>query len=154
VTTHSYTLDTNAFLTAWNETYRPTSFPGFWSNLADLIAEGRAVTSSEVVRELDSKDDDVCKWVKSRPKESVIELEEQQVKIARGLAKQFPSLAKERLGRKRADGFVIAIAAWRGLTVVTAENRRGAEKIPNICDAVDVACISVADMIEAEGWTF
>jgi hypothetical protein len=30
----------------------------------------------------------------------------------------------------RADGFVIALAQWQGLTVVTAENRRGPDKIP------------------------
>ena len=54
----------------------------------------------------------------------------------------------------RADGFVIALAQWQGLTVVTAENRRGPEKIPNICNAKSVDCVSLADMIESEGWNF
>lgn len=149
----AYSLDTNAILTAWNETYRPTSFPGFWSSLEGLIGDRRAFVSAEVLRELSAKDDDAAGWVKSQT-DFVIELEEQQVNIARELATEFPALAKERLGRMRADGFVISLASWKGLTVVTAENRRGPAKIPNICDAKGIECASLADMIEAEGWQF
>ncbi|HEY0520444.1 MAG TPA: DUF4411 family protein, partial [Ilumatobacteraceae bacterium] len=70
------------------------------------------------------------------------------------LAKEYPTLAKERLGRSRADGFVIALAQVRGYTVVTAESGRGGEKIPSLCDAESIPCISPADLIEKEGWGF
>jgi len=153
VSVSTYSLDTNSILTAWNETYRPASFPGFWSSLEGLIRDGRSVVSSEVSRELSLKDDDAAEWAKAQP-EFIIELEEEQITIVRGLATEFPALAKERLGRMRADGFVIALASWKGLTVVTAENRRGPAKIPNICDARGIPCVSLADMIEREGWTF
>ena len=80
-------------------------------------------------------------------------MEEEQALLASSLASEFTALAKERLGRMRADGFVIALAQWKQLTVVTAENRRGPEKIPNICDAKGIECVSLADMIQREGWT-
>ena len=148
-----YSIDTNAVLTAWRETYRPESFPKFWDNFSTLLGDGHAVFSEEVKREIDAKDDDVCDWVKTHSA-AVVSMELEQITHAKALAKQFPFLAKERLGRMRADGFVIALALWKGLTVVTAENRRGREKIPNICKQVNVECISLADMIQRENWRF
>lgn len=148
-----YSLDTNALLTAWNETYRPASFGNFWQRLEELILAGRAVASEEVQRELAKKDDAVTVWANEQ-NGFFIPLEAEQLVVVKQLAADHPGLAKERLGRMRADGFVIGLAHWRGLTVVTAENRRGADKIPNICDAVGVECISLPDMIEREGWSF
>lgn len=153
MTNNSYSLDTNLFLTAWNDTYRPASFPGFWRELEGLISSGRACSSEEVLRELSKKDDGVYKWAKDQDQLS-IKLEEEQIALTRSLTKRFPVLAKERLGRMRADAFVIALAQWKGLTVVTAENRRGAEKIPNLCEGAKVECITLADLIEHEGWSF
>ena len=149
----SYSIDTNAILTAWNETYRPANFEGFWKRLEALIAAGRAFVTEEVVRELAKKDDDACAWTKAQTQFSV-ELEDEQISLVKALATDFPVLAKERFGRMRADGFVIGLAKWKGLTVVTAENRRGPEKMPNICEAVGVQCFSLADLISAENWKF
>ena len=148
-----YSIDTNAILTAWNLTYRPANFEGFWRKLEELITAGRAFVTEEVVRELGKKDDDACAWVKAQSKFSV-ELDDEQIVIVRDLATKFPGLAKERFGRMRADGFVIGLAKYKDLTVVTAENHRGPEKIPNICDAFGVQCVALADLIAAEGWTF
>jgi len=149
----SYSLDTNTLLTAWNQNYRPANFPGFWERLDRLIEAGRAFVCEEVKLELERKDDDVTEWLKGRS-HGIVELENDQLILARALASQFPVLAKERLGRRRADGFVIALAQWKGLTVVTAENHRGPEKIPNICSSASVPCMSLADMIANEGWSF
>lgn len=148
-----YSFDTNAILTAWNETYRPANFEGFWRELERLISAGRAFVTEEVVRELAKKDDDACAWVRQQSNFS-IELDNGQLFIVKDLASKFPVLAKERLGRMRADAFVIALAKYKGLTVVTAENRRGPEKIPNICDACGVQCIALSDLITSEGWKF
>lgn len=148
-----YSIDTNCILTAWHSTYRPASFSGFWTKFAELIAEGRAFASEEVLNELEKKEDDAFAWAKAQDGFKV-PLEEEQVALVRELAKEHPALGKERMGRGKADGFVIALAQWKGLTVVTSENHRGPEKIPNICAASGVDCIPLADMITAEGWTF
>lgn len=149
----SYSVDTNAILTAWHETYRPANFIGFWKKLEQLIAEGRAFICEEVLRELSKKDDDAHNWAKAQ-KDFCVPLEEEQIALARQLAKDHPVLAKERLGRMRADAFVIALGQWKGMTVVTAENRRGPEKIPNLCEASKVPCITLADLIATENWRF
>ncbi len=55
-----------------------------------------------------------------------------------------------------ADGFVIALAKCRGLTVVTEEGpgAREGPKIPFVCKQYRIPCINLAGMIEQEGWTF
>lgn len=151
--TARYSIDTNTILTAWTTTYRPKNFPGFWTRFDALIQSGTALISEEVQREIKAKDDDISEWFKSHSGR-VVALEEEQILLARALAHKFPVLAKERLGRRRADGFVIALAQWKDLTVVTYENHRGAGKIPAICKEAPVQCITLADMIEAEGWAF
>lgn len=149
----SYCLDTNSILVAWNDMYRPKSFSGFWRQLESLIDDGRAVICEEVERELGKKDDDAYEWVKAQSN-FVVPLNPVQAILTKALVKQFPGLAKERLGRMRADGFVIALAQWKHLTVVTHESRRGPDKVPNICEAKNVECIPLADMIERENWSF
>lgn len=149
----SYSIDTSAFLTAWNEAYRPASFANFWVRMEELGVDGRVAVSDEVQRELEKKDDGVAGWVKSQ-NGLVVPLDAEQALLAKQLATDYPGLAKERLGRMRADAFVIGLAQHQRLVVVTAENRRGPEKIPNICDAVGIECISLADMIQREGWRF
>ena len=148
-----YSIDTNAILTAWDLTYRPANFASFWGKMEVLFAGGRAYVTEEVVRELSMKDDDACAWVKRQSGFSV-PLETEQIAITRDLAKKYPVLAKERLGRMRADGFVIALAKWKNLAVVTAENRRGPEKIPNICDGEGITSMALADLISNENWKF
>jgi len=153
VIAQGYSIDTNAILTAWDLTYRPANFESFWKKMEALIASNRAFVTEEVVRELSVKDDDACAWAKRQLGFS-IPLETEQITITRELAKKYPILAKEKLGRMRADGFVIALAKWKNLTVVTAENHRGPEKIPNLCDSEGVTCISLADLISNENWKF
>ncbi len=148
-----YSIDTNSILTAWNTAYRPKSFPKFWINLEDLVRDGKALISEEVHREVLKKDDEVAQWLKGL-KPHIVALEEEQILLTQALAKRHPHLAKERLGRQHADGFVIALAQWKGLKVVTYENNRGGGKIPNICAAESVECMALPDLIEAEGWTF
>lgn len=149
----SYSLDTNSLLLSWYQTYRPTSFPSFWTHLDNLMSNGRAFVSSEVLRELSRKNDDVHTWVAKRVR-AVVELETEQLILVRDLATKYPALAKQRMGQRIADGFVVALAQWKGLTVVTAENHKGPAKIPNICSDTGVSCITLADLIAKENWTF
>jgi hypothetical protein len=117
------------------------------------MSNGRAFVSSEVLRELSRKNDDVHTWVAKRVR-AVVELETEQLILVRDLATKYPALAKQRMGQRIADGFVVALAQWKGLTVVTAENHKGPAKIPNICSDTGVSCITLADLIAKENWTF
>ena len=67
-----------------------------------------------------------------------------------------PALIKPGTGRNRADPFVIATSLELGMTVVT-EERGGSEakpKIPSVCKALSIDCVSVVELIRRERWTF
>jgi hypothetical protein len=64
----AYCIDTSAILDGWVRYYPIDSFPGLWMNLDELIDAGRLVTSDEVLRELEAKEDEALKWAKGRPK--------------------------------------------------------------------------------------
>ena len=55
----------------------------------------------------------------------------------------------------RQDPFVIAIAMVKSGTVVTEETDGNIAKprIPDVCDALGVHCLTLMEYIEAQGWT-
>jgi hypothetical protein len=58
-------------------------------------------------------------------------------------------------GGRVADPFVIARAAVENRIVVTTELiKPNAVKIPNICAHFGVRCMSLAEFMDAENWTF
>ena len=74
---------------------------------------------------------------------------------ARRILEKFPSLAKAETTHRNADPFVIALALEEGLTVVTYEQRKPTKpRIPDVCDALEVPCISLVELFRNEKWTF
>jgi hypothetical protein len=67
-------------------------------------------------------------------------------------------LPDTRSGRSAADPFVVALAQIEGCAVVTGERRRtrSADRpnIPDVCDALGIPCITLLDLMRAEGWKF
>jgi hypothetical protein len=54
------------------------------------------------------------------------------------------------------DPWVIALAQLQGCKVVTEESI-GSEKrpkIPDVCDALELNCLRIADLIEELNWSF
>ena len=59
--------------------------------------------------------------------------------------------------RSGGDPFVIALAMVKSGTVVTEEKPTGniaKPRIPDVCDALGVHCLTLMEYIEAQGWTF
>ena len=69
----------------------------------------------------------------------------------------FEKLVDTRNNRSAADPFVIALARLHRCSVVTGERASGSAQrphIPDVCSALSVPCVSLLQMIRAEGWTF
>jgi hypothetical protein len=66
----------------------------------------------------------------------------------------FPSLTNVKsVMSGSADPFVIALAQERKLTVVMAEKSKPTKpKIPDVCRALDIPCITLVEMFRREGW--
>jgi hypothetical protein len=59
-------------------------------------------------------------------------------------------------GRNGADPFVIALAVARDGVVVTEEytGTLASPKIPVVCEALAVRCLTTVEFVQGQGWTF
>lgn len=154
----TYCLDSSSLIDASTRNYPIDRFPTFWRNLDKLIADGRAASPDEVLREIEKKDDALHGWCKTKNGLFIPLEEDVQAAVSEILA-EFPRLVDDRPSKGQADPFVIAVARKRGLIVVTQEDRnRGKNskkaKIPDVCDHFGVAHIRLLELIRRENWTF
>ncbi len=151
-----YCIDANVLIHAQRD-YPPKCFPRLWENLDGLVSEERLISAWDVYEELKNHEGDVTyKWAKKRASMFIeVDLEIQSVVVE--LMAEFPKLAKARLGKTRADPFVIATAITRGACVLTHEGddeNENRPKIPYVCRQRGVSHARFPTLITAEGWVF
>ena len=152
----AYCVDTSAILDGWVRYYPRDVFPTLWDKLEEMIAAGRLVAPDEVLRELSKSDDDLHEWARSQ--DGLFCQLEDDVQIATTeILGAFPKLVNNERNRSIADPFVIAVAKVRGFSVVTGEKRTGNSarpKIPDVCDAYGIKCLTLLELMKNEGWKF
>jgi hypothetical protein len=151
-----YCFDTSVLIQSWNDVYPPASFPGLWTRLGELIDSGDIVSSDEVKREIEAKDDLLLAWCKPRDG-MFLPLTEAIQTTATGLLAALPRLVDARTGKSMADPFVVATAHETGTILVTQERPTGTltrPKIPEACGHLGVRWMNLLGVIQAEGWVF
>lgn len=147
-----YTVDTCSF-TAMRRVYPEDVFPGAWRKLSDLADAGVMIAIDEVFEELKAQDDEVLEWANQHagifvPLDADIQTEASKILSAHT---KLVDLRKRKSG---ADPFVIASAVVKRCTVVTEEKPSGGPgkiKIPDVCKAMKIECITVLTMLRREG---
>jgi hypothetical protein len=119
-----------------------------------LVADGR-LRSPKVVLDEIRPGDDCHVWAKAQTDLFVEEAVEVQ-HIVRQLMATHHNPAKPLKGINGADPFVIAMAKSTGSIVVADEHPGSLEnrKIPFVCNAEGVGCITFQSLMLAEGWQF
>lgn len=151
-----YCVDTSAWLDGWARDYPQDVFPSLWDKLAECVAGGILRCSEEVYVELEKKDDGLHHWLMAR-KEVLVSLDEAIQRIASELLEAHPRLVDTHRNRSQADPFVIATAIHLGAVVVTGEKPRGkldVPKIPDVCEARGIRCITFLEMLRELEWRF
>lgn len=120
---------------------------------------GASKAARRVYIEIDSKDDSLHAWMKTRKKDLLIPLDEEIQNIATTLLADYPRLVDTLKGRSQADPFVIATAESLGAAVVTGErpsHKLDKPKIPDVCHArnPELRCISFLEMLQELRWQF
>jgi len=141
---------------AWTRWYPQRLFPSLWERLDELVQQGRLISSEEVLREIERKEDSLFGWAKER-EQMFIPLNDDIQSATQLVLAEFPKLVDSRTGKSFADPFVIATAQVTGTTVVTGERHEGTPKrpkIPNVCSALGIPWMGTVALIEAEEWTF
>lgn len=127
------------------------SFAHIWEKVDDLIAEGRLLSSSEVLEEL--KDPDLLDWAKQR-REIFLPINEAIQAKTREILSKYPTLIKIRgkNGNSGADPFLIATALVNKCSVITNEKigneNSGEWKIPNVCRQYGIDCINLNGFLD------
>ena len=135
-----YCIDTSSLITGWNDRYPPEIFPGLWEHFEGLIEIEKLIAPEEVYFELEKQDDSIKSWVDKNK-----------------ILKKHLNLIDLNRTSNQADPFVIALALQRNGIVVTEEkwtNSPKRTKIPNVCEAYNVQCIDLINMIRQLKWKF
>ena|SRR5208337_1571608 len=155
----SYVFDNSPLSVLFKNFYRKT-FPTLWERFDELIADGRLVSTREVLREVaDGPSEALREWAAQNQNLFATPVGAEGAFVAKIYTvthfQQNIELQKILKGGKNADPFVIAKAAVEDRTVVTMEQLKpNGVKIPNICKHFRVKCLSLQDFMEEEGWTF
>ncbi len=121
--------------------------------MADLASAGAIAAPVDVRLELERQSDDLCEWSKTQ-NGFFVESDRAVLEVYTKIVNDFPGFMKVNSTKSGADPVVVAMAVVRGIPVVTYETRakqNSAPKIPNVCDALGLNCVSLVDVLRAEG---
>lgn len=150
-----YVIDTGPIIDL--KGYYSEVFISLWENIDGLIRQGEIISTKEVYRELQKRDDDAkaiadkYKFIFKTPS-----LEEQV--YASEILKRHKELIRFKnitSGLPVADPFVIALSICNKSILITSElYKANSHNIPNICKEYDIRCISLKEFFQIEGWKF
>jgi hypothetical protein len=149
-------VDTSSLLDAWCRWYPRSLFPTLWERIEELASAGKLISSEEVYRELQCKDDALFAWAQQR-KGIFLPLSAEIQRVAREILDKFPTLVDSRTGKSFADPFVVATARVTDSAVVTGERPTGSvarPRIPDVCQSYGIPCFGITDVIREERWSF
>jgi len=152
-----YLLDANSYIQAKNLHYQMSFCPAYWDWLDQQYEASALASIRTVYDELAEGNDELSEWVKGRKAQflpvSGDNIQEQFAEVAQYVA-DLPNKREEFVADflSKADPWLVATAATiPGGTVVTHETPVPAEstkvKIPNICAAFDVPCITTFELL-------
>lgn len=154
-----YVFDTSAFVTIFRNYYR-SRFPSLWKKFDRLVVTGRIISTREVKREIEVRDDSLNKWAEKN--KELFPTPTSTVAYFVSMIFEFRNF-QNNVERKKmykggyvADPFVVATAkSLKQGSVVTLESyREHGAKVPNMCEYLDVSCLNLEEFMEEEGWKF
>jgi hypothetical protein len=149
----AYSVDSSGVLDLFRY-YPPDVFPTIWRQMDTAARSGKILVIDEAYRELERKDDAAFRWIRAR-RAIVVALDTDVQQRVSAILALYPGLVDTRRNRSAGDPFVIALAQSRALSVVTGEKASGIPakpKIPDVCLALRIPCVTVLSMFRNEGW--
>lgn len=152
-----YSLDSSCLIHAWRRAYPIRNFPPFWERLDELIEAERLFSSTEVLKEIKRKDDELYEWCKPRA-HLFLPIDDDIQDHVIEIMGAYPRLVDTIKGRSGADPFVIGLARMNGQPwhVLSEENpgKQTSPKIPDVCHAEGIRCLRLVELIHEEDWIF
>lgn len=150
-----YLIDANVLIGLKN--YPSKQFPSLWRRLNEMVSEKRLFSCREVLRELESSDDECSSWSKAN-KSIFLNPELEEFELVTEILDRYPnSIRKVNIekGLPAADPFLVASAKVHQYILLTNEKYKpNGQKIPNICERYEVDYIDWYGFLAAEDWVF
>lgn len=154
-----YVFDTNIFIVISH--YFPDRFPSFWENINTSVASKEIISVREVRKELENRatKTHLIEWLNLNKHIFAIPSAEemdfvQEIFTVRHF-QQLVAKKNQLKGTPVADPFVIASAKiYNGCVVTEEANKKGAAKIPNVCDHFNVNWTNLEGFMEQMKWRF
>ena len=108
----------------------------------------------DLLAELESIDDDIFNLIKKFKDTMFFDLEEDEQRFVTQIQTDHPNLVDPNKTKPDADPFIISIAKFRHLTVITMENPRSPFNIPQVCGYYNFNCVDILDFFRELGITF
>lgn len=144
-----FSFDTSAFIEPWRRHYPFDVAESLWKHL-DTLGKSEVITAQqEVYEEIQNKDDDLARWMKTRKHFFSQPTEEVQNEV-RTILKSHARLLSVTRNRSGADPWVIAQAKVINGAVVTYEvwdPKRKNMKIPEVCHDLGIRCLTFVDFL-------
>jgi hypothetical protein len=149
---YKYIIDTSSVLSqkAGRE-HRKNVYVKLWKNIAKLIELQEIVICSEIEEEI--KDKELKEWLKVN-KCIVINVDENIQNFVTKIVSKHPKLIDFNNCTSSGDAFLIATAYIFKLTIITEENKKSLNKIPQIAQSMGVKTINLVELCDLKKWTF
>lgn len=151
-----YSFDSGVFINGRRDIFIPSTFPGMWSHIEQMIALGQVHAVDEVKREVTRHDDETARWARAQ-KGLFVPLTRDVQEATSRVLERHPKLISLGSNRNSADPFVVGLAMAQDGTVVTQETASGKlhkPRIPDVCDAMGVPWMTLPQFVAQQGWTF
>lgn len=158
-----YVVDANVMMEAARTYYAFQRVPGFWQWMAERITDGTIRTASLVGEEIEFPQE-LVEWVAEQGANGFFidvsdpAIQAKYAEIAHWVVTQ--PFGPEHIAKflDGADPWIISAAVVLDGAVVTQERQANAGsrkvKIPNVCEAFEVRCVSTFQMLEECGASF
>jgi hypothetical protein len=147
-------FDTSALIEPWVRLYPRDIMAPVWAKLEELAAANTIGAPEEVLIELSRQQDELFEWGQGQGG-MFLPPDRASIEGMKKITNDFPGLVKTDSTKSAGDPWVISLAQIHRVPIVQYEGRakRGAPpKIPNVCDALGIRCVTLVDVLRAEGF--
>ena len=151
-----YLIDANILISGYKVHYPIDVHVSYWNAIATQIANGNFVIIDKVKNEI--QDAPIAQWLKQNVDKKLYETTADSIEQYKRIQKwagdneQFSQPQKTHFAQDNvADSFLVAKALSCGYSIVTYETSAGVGsskiKIPDVCKAFEVQCVSINDAL-------
>ena len=149
---YKYIMDTSSILSQKdNEMHRRKVQRSQWEKIDHCVAAKIIVTCSEIADEI--KDDTIKEWLQKQAC-VILPIDDEIQQYVKKIVNEHPKMLDFSNCKSSGDAFLIATAMKYRLTVITEENPKKKDRIPQICESYGIKSLNIIELCDAENWSF